>query len=487
MPEFAAISDGIGAGPGYVVGGFVRDAIAQGRPASDLDLAVAGDAGPVAEELARRLGGTPVLLDEQRQVWRVVLKPQVEGGLATIDVASIRGGSIEWDLVQRDFSVDAMAIRVDHLEAVIDPLGGLEDLGRGALELINREAFQDDPVRLLRAARLTAQHGLNPSVAMLRAMRRDAALLKATAPERQREELMRLLGTEAAFSGLALLDRTRVLDYVLPELVAGRDFAQPAEHHWDVLRHQLHTVKVIERLVSGDPVAGSAPGTLSGTERQRWELFWSLSDAEAVWDHLRPRAPKLKLAGLLHDIGKPGTYAVHDGRVRFFGHPELGAKMTEGILERLRFSKRDIREVAALVRDHLRPGQLAAPGEAPTQRALGRFFRDLGDLAVDLLVLQWADAEATMGPRSGLRNRAAHVAFIDWMLGARDALRIAGRTQRRVIDGRDIMRALDLEPGPTVGRILSAVEEAFWSGEIETQAEALHLAREVLAESARED
>ncbi len=200
----------------------------------------------------------------------------------------------------------------------------------------------------------------------------------------------------------------------------------------------------------------------------------------------RPRRALLKLAGLLHDVAKPQTRAPDEtGRIRFFGHAELGAQVAQRIMRRLRFSHREAAWVATLVEEHLRPLQLAAPGEAPTRRALARFFRDTGDAATGLLLLSLADHLAARGPRASEAGWRAHIGYLAWVLRARFEDERLARPPR-LVTGHDVMAALGIGPGPEVGRLLRAVEEARDAGEVTTREEALALVRRLAAGSANQ-
>jgi poly(A) polymerase len=165
-----------------------------------------------------------------------------------------------------------------------------------------------------------------------------------------------------------------------------------------------------------------------------------------------------------------------DGRMRFFGHPERGAAVTEAILRRLRFSAREVKLAERLVADHLRPGQLAPAGESPTARALFRLFRDLGEDVPDLLALNLADGAAAAGPRQTAADWIAYAGYTGWIL--RQRAERAGLTKaRRLVTGHDLMAALGLPPGPELGRVLEALTEAEAAGEVTTREEALALAR----------
>ncbi len=464
----------------FVVGGTVRDLLL-GRPVRDVDLALPGDALAAGRQVARVLNGHFVSLSEERHVARVALDA---GPIACVDLAALRGG-IDDDLRARDFTIGAVALRLAGAGNVIDPLGGAADAGARRLRAVSPVVFDDDPLRLLRLARLAVELKLNADDATLDLARAKSSLLPLASPERRRDELVRVCATDDAHGGLRLMDALGLLETEFPEVCAGRGVVQPKEHYYDVFDHALETVRALDGLLGSDePDAseGDSPGRkpLAPVWRALWDAF-AFADLRAHLDDEpvagRPRRALLKLAGLLHDVAKPQTRAPDaTGRIRFFGHAELGAEAAQRIMRRLRFSGREAEYVATLVREHLRPLQLAAPGERPTRRALSRFFRDTGDASTGLLLLSLADHLAARGPKADERSWRAHVEYLAWVLRSRfeDETLVS---PPRLVTGHDVMAELGLEPGPEVGRVLRAIEEAQASGEITTREEALALAR----------
>jgi poly(A) polymerase len=193
------------------------------------------------------------------------------------------------------------------------------------------------------------------------------------------------------------------------------------------------------------------------------------------------RVALLKLSALLHDIAKPETRTFdEDGRMRFFGHARVGAAMAAAIMRRLRFSGAEARQVEVMVREHLRPLQIAQDGP-PTRRALYRYFRDTGEAALDVLVLSLADHLATVGPRLDWQDWQAHVGLVGHIVAQRFAEEaLTPVAPGRLVSGHDLMEALGLTPGPLVGRLLGAIEEAQGAGEVTAREEALALARREL-------
>jgi putative nucleotidyltransferase with HDIG domain len=464
-------------GEAYLVGGSLRDLLLRRAP-RDLDLAVAGNALAFARALADRTGGHFVALDEERGSARAVLD---EGPVRVIDVARLRG-AIDDDLRQRDFTIDAIAAPLDAIAAggdaeLIDPTGGLGDLKRHSVRLVAEHVLIDDPLRLLRAVRLAVQLDFTIERATAEALRRHAGRIGEAAAERVRDELSRCFETPRAAQAIRLLDGLGLLELLLPEVTAGRGVEQPKEHHWDVFDHAVETVAALDFMLADAEPSGQR-------ERAFQRALWAALEVEpalraylaAELSEGRSRTGLLKLGALLHDVAKPETRAPDDtGRIRFFGHADLGAETARRVLQRLRYSRRETGYVATLVEEHLRPGQLAGD-EPPTRRALFRFYRDTGEAAEGVLLLSLADALSARGPRMDLESWRAHCAYIAHVLARRREDEAIARPPR-LVTGDDLMAALAIGPGPEVGRLLAALEEALGAGEVSTREEALSLAR----------
>jgi poly(A) polymerase len=472
----AALDAAADGGDPFVVGGYVRDRLLE-RPSQDLDIVTTGDPARVARRLAARLDGAPFPLGAEHGVHRVTLHDPVEG-VSYIDVAAQRG-SIEHDLSLRDFTINAIAWN-PRADLLIDPYCGADDVRAGLLRLVSDEAVRSDPIRALRAVRFAAELGFTLAGETQVVIRRDAHLIVQTAGERQRDELARVLETSSAAPMLRLADSIGVLDVLIPELVPAKGCVQPKEHYYDVFDHQIETVAVLDCVLA--PYPRSKPACL-----ERSTVLW---DAMPDGDEVRRRYDErnaegrtvralLKLIGLLHDVSKPETKERQpNGRMRFFGHPEQGAEKAARILERLRFTGREVKLAHQLIADHLRPGQLSNGRNLPTRRALYRFFRDLGEAVPDLLLLNLADHAAARGPLMPPEAWAGHVAYIHWLMVRRTEDDELVRAPQ-LVTGHDIMAELSLSPGPAIGRILEGVREAHAVGRIKTRDQALRLARKL--------
>ena len=455
----------------YFVGGVVRDALLS-RKTGDVDLVVDGDPRDVGRELADLFGGHSILLGEAWGTVRVAV-PKGEGA-ELVDITGVQG-DIRQDLMRRDFTVNSMAVAAsaasEGLARVepIDPCHGAEDLRAGIIRANSPEVFQEDPGRLLRAPRLARQLGFSIEQATADRVRQHAHLVESVAPERVRDELLKLLARPSVAPSLRLLDDLGLLCLVIPELAEARGVTQPKEHYWDVFTHCVETAGRADVFLHPAPDLPEFVGELLPRFPSMDDYFGQeLSDGHT-------RLTLLRLAGLLHDIAKPATRTVDsDGRIRFLGHHEEGALTAAAILRRLRLSRQGTKLVSRMVDQHLRPGQMAQRGELPTGRAVYRYYRDLGEAAIDTLYLNLADYLAARGPDLERQDWAEHCAVIGHILQNSQA---PSRVEREpaLVDGNDIMREFALAPGPIIGSILELVREAHANGEIESKEEALRL------------
>ena len=452
----------------YLVGGCVRDRLL-GRPVYDLDVSVAGDGLALARRLANHFRGAWYPLDQARSTGRAILRSR-EGGRLVVDVARFRGETLEADLADRDFTVNALAAEVRTPSLVIDRHGGLADLEARLIRPVSEASIRHDPVRALRAIRLSAELGfaLAPETEWL--LRRDGPALARVAGERVRDELARLLALPHAAPYLERLDTLGLLTLLFPELEPLRGLAQPPPHHLDALTHSLETVRALETLLNQQQATPDIQNLLPFADRIQTHLAQPLSEA-------RPRLVAFKLAALLHDTGKPAARNVDEnGRLHFPGHHKEGARLTARALRRLRFNNAELHLAETVVQHHMRP-LLLARQESVSARAIYRFFRETGQAGVEVLLHALADHRATYAPDARDDCGAELLALTRRMLAdywERQAERIAPPP---LIDGYDLLRELGLQPGPHIGELLEAVREAQVSGEVRNRDEALALVR----------
>ena len=465
----------------YLVGGAVRDALL-GRPAGELDVA-SGDPEAAAAALAAVAESSVTAIGGLYELRRV---PLARGW---IDVTPMRGG-IDADLGRRDFTVNALAAplpalpeRLESLDrgAVIDRHGGLADLDGGVIRQVGTSSIADDPLRALRAIRFATVLGFDLEGGTEAATAAAGEALGTVAGERVGAELTLLFAARRSGAGVRLLERTGLLGVCFPELVAGRGVSQRPHHTWDVLEHQLQALEWIDVLLDGEPPEAPEHGAAATIWHETWDTPWPETRWGGVRAHLERHAGVLRLATLLHDIGKPSTRTVEaDGRTRFFGHGSRGAELAAERLRAWRFAERTIERVALLLEQHLRPGQVAAAGELPSARALHRFHSRLGDATPDVCLLFLADSLATAGVEVLLPRWPAYVAHVQRIACWHEPA--AAQALARLVDGHAVIEATGLEPGPAIGRILEGIAEAAAAGEVSDEAGALALARRLAAD-----
>jgi poly(A) polymerase len=448
----------------WLVGGAVRDRLLGRAPARpDLDVIVDGDVRAAARAVARAARAPAFELSDAFGAWRVVGPEQAW----QVDLTPLQEGSLAADLAARDLTVNAIAEPLAGGEPV-DPAGGRADLEAGRLRMVSPDAFAADPLRVLRVPRLATELGLRPDPETVAAARERAPALAAVAGERVFAELRRIITADGAIAGLALLDEVGATPVVLPELSALHDVVQNPYHHRDVYGHTLEVLEqVIELERDPEPALGAE---LAGGVR---ELL-----AEPLADELT-RGGALRLGALLHDAAKPATrIETPDGRIGFPGHDRAGAEMAREALTRLRASERLRAHVAALTRHHLRLGFLVH--ERPLgRRAVYRYLTTCAPVAADVTLLSVADRLATRGRKAG-EAIAKHLELARELLGEALRERTAG-PMPPLVRGDELAAALGLAPGPRLGELLAAVEEARFAGEVSTREEAIALARAQLA------
>jgi len=463
----------------YATGGFLRDALL-GVAIHDLDVSMTGDPLELAPELADIFNGHYFALDEERRMVRVLIPAHD----LHLDLLPFEG-RIEDDLMTRDFTVDAMAAPLEEVAAgsvmLIDPTGGLPDLHDRTIRLVSEEALVNDPLRLLRGVRLAAQLDFNIEPLTAEMVRRHAGLIEGVAAERQRDELVQMLRTPRGAMGLRLMDELGLLGHVLPELDLTRGVEQPKEHHWDVFGHSLAVVEALDMILDEQEPQAEPAGSLW---REVWlRLEWWHEGRDFFGSEYAAnthRCSLVKLAGLLHDVGKPEKKSFEEGgRMRFFGHAAAGAEIATRAMQRLRFSSRETELVSAMIEAHMRPVQMAQQG-LPSRKAVYRFFRDTGEAGIDTFFLSLADHLGTVGPRVDLDDWRQHVALVDYVL--RKRLQEEGEvvSPAKLIDGDDLMAELRLSPGPQLGELLELVREAQAAGEVDSREQAIALARSYL-------
>ncbi len=410
----------------YLVGGFVRDRLLGGPESKDIDLVtVDADPMPLLAAVASGFGWHPPERFERFGTAQIrgpgFIVEGVRARAERYDPESrnpdVRPGTLEEDVMRRDFTVNALCQTLDG--RVIDITGhGIADLRSGTLRtpLDPDITFAEDPLRMYRAARFVAQLGFTLAPGTVEAMRAHAERTTILSVERVSDELRRLLVSRHAGAGLRVLREAGLLEFVLPELLPAIGVEQGGFHTFDVFDHTIATVD-------------AAPHDLV-----------------------------TRTAALLHDIGKPPTHALAaDGKHTFYDHAQVGAEMARAILTRWRLSNDEISAVSRLVRLHLRPIQYER--ETFSDKAVRRLIVDAGELRGALLDLARADTTASAYPTlAGLDELEQRMNRLDEG-GSVSAM-------RDPLTGDQLMVLAGRGPGPWVGRVKAAIRDAVVDGTI---------------------
>lgn len=431
----------------WVVGGALRDALL-GRPIMDLDLAVEGSAEQAAKTLAKAMGGHAFELSNEFGTWRANV-PDAEW---TIDVAALRGAAIDEDLRLRDFTVNAVGVPLAGGQP-IDPTGGISDAEAGILRVASARSFSDDPLRVLRAARIAAELGLRPEPETVAAARAAAPDASRPSGERRFAELRGMLTGSDPLRALELLDQLAVTPVILPQLHGLRGVDQSANHHLDVYEH---TTEVLRRWLAVEAELERYAGPVADEVAAKLE--------QSLADELS-RSEGIRFAAILHDIGKPATRAEAGGFVSFRGHDAVGAEMVVELCRELRTSRRFADFQAALTRNHLVLGFMVHERPLPRRRVWD-YLRRTGSEALDVTMLTIADRLSAQG--SGVPEEAiqAHLDLAREMLVEIVAYEREGPPQP-LLSGNEVAELLELEPGARIGEAVRELAAAQFAGEVE--------------------
>lgn len=438
----------------YVIGGAVRDAFLD-RPTTDLDFVSIGPKSGIklAKAVAKKLGGKTAHVYENFGTAAIRL-PEEEGGLVLEFVGArkesyradsrkpiVEDGSLEDDQARRDFTINALALALnaERFGNLLDPFGGVIDLVGKRLRtpLDPRATFEDDPLRMLRAARFAAQLGFAIDVEALRAMQEKARRVEILSMERVADEFQKIVAAPKPSVGFKILFEAGILQHLFPELtdLAGVETLGGQSHKDNF----FHTLEVLDNVA---------------------EMTANWPEERALW---------LRWAAILHDNAKPETkrFSKSQGWT-FHGHEDRGARNVPGIFRRLKLPLDErMKYVRKLVRLHHRPVSLV--DESVTDSAVRRLLFDAGDDIDDLMLLVRADI-TSKNPKRVRRYLNAFDRVEEKFAEVEEKDRL--RNFQPPVDGNEIMETLRLPPGPAVGELKRAIEEAILEGEIPNEHDA---------------
>lgn len=453
--------------PLYMVGGSVRDCLLSRTP-KDIDL-MCDDAEAVARKLAdaNHAAFVPFLKKPEEPCYRVANRKNPDDFL---DVSPIRGGTVLADLGRRDFTINAIAMRIGPNGApgdIIDPTDGAGDLKRKIIRITNPKVFSSDPLRIMRAFRFSAILGFDIEESTIRAIETHAAMLPRVSFERILQELILFLKSKNVCPLVRMADRLGVLETVFPEIGPMKNCGQNTYHHLDVWEHSLTVLENLETVLG-------RPADFFGNAGPQVEENLAAGNRTAI----------LKLAAILHDCAKPETREIKDtGRITFYGHNKAGGHIADNIGRRLRMSNPDREFLTFLVSEHMQPLFLNKPNVRP--ETIAKWFRKGGRDAIAVIIHGMADIMSVRGPESSREFRENHLRWSKETINSFYESIKPRLEEKSLISGGDLI-AMGMEPGPEMGRLLNRIREAQDAGVITEKHEAMNLAREQLGESDRQ-
>ena len=450
----------------YLVGGCLRDQLL-GRPQTDFDFAVDRGALTLARTFAQTIKGAFVLLDEDAGCARVVKKQN--GKMFTFDFADFRASTLAKDIAGRDFTINTLCLplkdwtdQTSVAENLLDFTHAHRDLKAKVIRMVAPRAFQDDPLRIMRAYSLRAQLGFRIEAKTLARIKKEKTLIGHVSAERVREELFKILASPRTHAVIQDMDRIGLLVCIIPQVTVMYKVHQGGYHHLDVWRHTLEALKQLDKIIE-DAQSNAA-----------WVEYLN---APIGGGH--PRYALIKLAILLHDIGKPDTKRQENGRMSFHTHEHVGKRIARVVAKNLKLSVKERYAIEDMVLFHLRPGYLSN-FKKPSEKSIFRYFRDTRDEAAGILFLSLADQRATRGPMTSDKDQMHHDkicrGLIDRFFVMKQHVPLV-----RLINGNDLIKILKLKPSPLFAKILKNVEEQQALGKIRNKKEALDVARGMAA------
>jgi putative nucleotidyltransferase with HDIG domain len=475
----------------YLVGGAVRDMLLNRTHDHDLDFAVPSNGVSLARRVANALKADFMVLDIERDTGRVIVTEK-NGTRTFLDFATYRGGAtLDDDLRARDFTMNAIAFDV-RARTLIDPLNGASDVRAKLIRACEATSIEDDPVRILRAVRQAAAFRFRIDVETRKAMKQAAHLLPNISPERKRDELFKILEGPSPDAAIRALEMLGVFPHLLPELRAMKGVHQSAPHIDDVWEHTLSVLGHLENILSALAPGYNADNTndlFTGLLTLRIGRFREKLAAHFADSMNTDRSVRAALffAALYHDVEKPSTKTMDEtGRIRFFDHDVTGADTVMKRTLDLKLSNDEVERIQKIVRNHMRfhffTHRLEDDRQEPSRKAIYRFFREAGEAGVDLILLGLADLRGTYGPTLAQENWSAALDVARILLENYWEKREETIAPARLLDGNDLMKELNIQPGRVIGQLLEAIREGQATGKIETREQAIDFAREQLKE-----
>ena len=441
----------------YVVGGSLRDNIL-GKKSYDIDFIVQGqNAIKLAENFAQKTGKYFILLDEEHEIARVVDTDK----LHYFDFARCENDDINCDLARRDLTINAIAAQVLSKFQIIDIFNGLTDLKNKTIKVINEKNIVEDPLRILRIFRFASTLDFSIEQNTLAIAQKHVSLINNVAKERIITELLKLFEGSNSAEYVKKMKECGLL-YELFDLLKKEEVIPPnTHHHLQLIDHSIETIHQLEinlknasEFVKNKVESFQVPGV----------KYLSL----------------LKLACLLHDVGKPTTWTIEEsGRHRFINHDTVGAELLKTDLKKMKFSKAQIKYITTLVKNHIYPSQLAREAQEAGDKAVMRMFRKLGEHTPDVLLLAMADRLSAQGPAVTKEMTENNLNALNRYLKMFENYSKTLTPLPKLLDGNEIAQILNIKKDKKLGEIIKKLNDAQIINEIKTKKDAINFIKNI--------
>jgi len=470
--------------PIYLVGGAIRNLLL-GREIEDLDFVVKGNVRSVLNNVKRKLNAQAFMLDDERQTGRIIFKTP-EGEKKTLDFVSMADQDILKDLLIRDFTINAMMLDIKDLSFLVDPLNGEKDLRNSILRCCSPESMILDPLRVLRGVRLSLYYNLKIEPDSYKQMVKASSSLINVSTERIRDELFKILQSSDPEKGIRLLDNLDCIQNTFPELEKLKELPACPPHEHGLWEHTLKVIDYLHKIINGfvyEPMQESKNTNIStkivdvlAPYSEGFRELFSRGYPEG-----RTRVGLLLFSALYHDVGKLETLSEdEDKKVHFYGHASKSKDQISFRAKALALSNLEVNYLSNAVKNHMRIHNLVMAKDSFTDRAIHRYFRDIGELGLDICLLSLADLLATYEDNLTNDQLMNELEVVNLLLDAWWCKKYSVVEPPRLLSGEDLQDIFELKPGPLFKEILESLHEAHAVKEVVTRKDAIEFVKSFL-------